>query len=72
MLIRLIAIKFCSLYTLANHFMFGCKLLNNRWPVPEPDWCDPSDLEGHINDKGEYPANGLQTRYENGIKFVLK
>jgi hypothetical protein len=72
MLVHLIAIKFCSLYTLADHFMFGCELLNNRWRVPVPIWYHPSELQDHMNDKREDRANGLQTRYVNGIKFVLK
>lgn len=44
----------------------------NKWPVPEPLWCDPSELKDHVNDKREDKANGLQTRYVDGIKIVLK
>ena len=52
----------------------------NKWPVTEPYWCDPSELEkDHImdNDKREDETNGLQTRrlqtrYINGFKVVLK
>jgi hypothetical protein len=44
----------------------------NIWPVPVPQWYHPIELEDDMNDKREDRANGLPTRYANGIKFVLK
>ncbi|XP_012699060.1 uncharacterized protein LOC101785864 [Setaria italica] len=44
----------------------------NEWPVPDPYWCDPSDVEDDMNDKQEVVAGGCPVRYILGSKCVLK
>ncbi|RCV11400.1 hypothetical protein SETIT_2G182600v2 [Setaria italica] len=45
----------------------------NKWPVPDPYWCDPSEVEEEdMNDKQELVADGCPVRYRFGSISVLK
>ncbi|CAN6217394.1 unnamed protein product [Urochloa humidicola] len=44
----------------------------NKWPMLDPYWFDPNDVEEDVNDKQELVADGCPVRYRFGSISVLK